>query len=388
MPDKEKRKSNPRRRLLIRLIIGFAIIGAVIAIGIEALRPKGTQIVFIAPDDNGVDNIWIADLNDPENPRQLTSISDNSVSYRQSLNSFQVGNNGNLLFWIKNGDDPQDLYFFDKDRHETYQLMVCDKGYATCGDNTHVLSPDGHYIAYEQVVEEPANVFAVNLMLYDTRTEEHQLIYEHNSHNVFGCTVCPQWIGNGEVLAYRSNGEEYTIYNVEESIFLAEHTLGYISFKPLFSNDGTRYIYHDETVGSDRPNFAMYVHSTLSPDNAIFTFPPTEPEQDFTISYRNFHDWHPDNEQVLMVEEWQQANSELQLNLYNVLTGEHDTLLQSYQGGFSNHAQFNAEGTQIILSMMNRDIGQSQIMLYDMERREEIPLSLFGYSPQWVNGGR
>lgn len=276
MSDKAKRKSNPRRRLLIRLIIGIAIIGAVIAIGIDSFRPKGAQIVFIAPDDNGVNNIWIADLNDPENPRQLTTVTDNPVSYRQSLSYFQIGDNGNLLFWIKN-DDSQNLYLFEKNTHETRQLMTCDRTYAGCTLQTHVLSPDGRYIAYEQTLEEPIHhVFTANLMLYDTRTEEHQLIYEHDRYNVFSCSVCPQWIGNGDILSYRTNhGEgDFTFYDVEQREIVAEYTLGTIYFKPFFSNDGDLYLYHDETSASDMPNFAMYVHSTFSSEDSVFTFPP------------------------------------------------------------------------------------------------------------------
>lgn len=71
MFDKTKHKVNPHQRTLFRLIIIIGVIVALIVAGVYLLRSKGAQIVFIAPDDNGVEQIWIADVNDAENPRQL-----------------------------------------------------------------------------------------------------------------------------------------------------------------------------------------------------------------------------------------------------------------------------------------------------------------------------
>lgn len=57
MSDKSKRKSNPRRQMLFRFLLIVGLLIALISAAVYVLHPKGAQTVFIAPDDDGINQI-------------------------------------------------------------------------------------------------------------------------------------------------------------------------------------------------------------------------------------------------------------------------------------------------------------------------------------------
>ena len=78
------------------------------------------------------------------------------------------------------------------------------------------------------------------------------------------------------------------------------------------------------------------------------------------------------------------------ISMMNVFTGASEILVSRANSTDYSNITFNLNASQILYTTRYPDMDQRmrQIMLYDMETGEEIPLPLFGHSPQWVNGGR
>ena len=386
MTEKTKRKTNPRRRLLIRLITGIGILVTLISAGVYAFRPTGAQIVFIAPDDNGVDNIWIADLNTPENPHQLTHYADVITFY--GLHVFREDDKA--IYGIEDSNPPNnfgEIRLLNLRNGTSEQLMSCPDN-ASC--KAYSVHPDAQLIAYQvsSRLEDRRSTLA-QLYLYDVQSAEHHLIYETQDSYANGNHMSPTWIPDTDLLTFRMGGIDnianFAVYDVQQAQLLEDTSVISPVGEPFFSMDGSRYIHQ-----SSQPNAesTFYDIRDFSNNSAQLL------ELENVVGGLYYQDWHPDNETVMMVIGLAYGFTRAtvngsNLNLYNTTTGEGETLTRTRNRLFIHEASFNHAGNQILYTV--QAIGSTetpQIMLYDMETREEITLPLFGHSPQWVNGGR
>ena len=127
MTEKSKRKGNPRRNLLLRIVIILLLIATLVSMWIVAYQANAqkTQIIFIAPDDEGIDAIWIASLNNPENPRQLTTSDWTGHSLHYEL---QVSSDANSLLFETNGTEfgtIRDIFLLDLKTGDYELVMTC-----------------------------------------------------------------------------------------------------------------------------------------------------------------------------------------------------------------------------------------------------------------------
>lgn len=373
MSDKEKRKSNPRRRFLIRLILGIGIVMALISVGIYALRPKGAQIVFIAPDDNGVDNIWIADLDNPENPRQLTFHERKGMG---GISRLQASARGDVITyhysWYENGNYPEEIRVIDLSNNQHKTINYCDI-HADC---SYQLSPDGRWLLdYQESFDGQSRIFS--LYIYNLQTDERIPINESSTrpdiqplYHVFPYV---QWLDNNELVAYSASADssEYYFYNIEQQQVIK--SIQEVRSPLFFSPDGLHHYFYDGYTG----NFEI----TVSSDSI----------QDVIVSPFYIIGWHPDSQYLLVTNDIVPRNDDTAIStyLFDIRTQGLVFLFIQPDGEWANFGmQFNHNGTQILYDRFNESYEMGQIMLYDMETGEEIALPLFGHSPQWVNGGR
>ncbi len=367
MSDKAKRKSNPRRRLLIRLIIGIVIIVALISAGYYALRPKGAQIVFIAPDDNGIDNLWIADLNNPENPQQIRTIEGYS-----STSSFQFSDSGDIALVITQ----QDVLWIDLVSGQSVPLEFPGETHINFD---YALHPNGQWIAYATLEIASDDYAFYKVMLYDSQTDETHFVADyHPWDRDFFARPYPYWVGHSDVLAFVSSEDQYNV----RFYSLTDHEL--LEMREL-SPYGTNF--NDAATIYADGNFIIFTGS----ERLEFRYSDAPETVLSATDHRAFIlDWHPDNEHALIIEGTMNTddNPFYSLILHNAVTGSQTIIRHEENDNMVYDADFNAEGTQIVFSVHNDSTDSTQVMLYDMETREEIPLPLFGRNPQWVNGGR
>jgi len=386
MTDKTKRKVNPRRRLLFRLIFGIGVLVTLIASGVYLLRPTGAQIVFVAPDDNGVDNIWIADLDNPENPRIVTDSEQGRL-----LSPFHVSETGySLLYRIGDGDT-RGLWRVNLNTGRNERVLPCDVQRQCDFIRLH---SDGEWLAYLETIEERHNnEWHMNATMYVLNMETSNTYVvgavEDTEYTGYRSSPMPQWLGQTDTLMFRSNytqdvPEPYTFYHVEENRIVETRTLDAWFPWAEISDNGAYYV-----SGGGIDLSAITVREINNPEYIIATL--TRP-----IEWREDHlyyiiEWHPDNERVLLLYQFNFRNPAQgyhELILYDVFTGNHETLIQSDTGHQYLSSTFNHDGSQLLFIDRNEVTSNHQIMIYDMETGELNALPLSGYSPHWVNGGR
>ena len=369
MQSKEKRKINPRRRLLMRLIVTIFVIATLLVLGLRALKPKGAQIVYIAHDENGYDAIWLADLNDPENPRQLTFHEESYILY------FQVSQENSIVFYRTYPiDNSMPIEFWTINLNSGLQRMfpICDTYF--CPD--YKLSPDGKWLTFEDFDDKLIRVVVQNL-----QTLEQQIIFETERGYLSFNQPFPCWIGNTSILVFRTTFDDiadYVFYDIKENriveTFSVNVGLGFQT--PYFSDDGSFYSFYSV----QQPSTGTQVVNIQHRDNPINILHQIHSLETSVL------DWH--DESVLIVETRLLDNRYTinELNIYNLITGENEILINNVDRLSSG--SFNADGTQLLYSVATNDLNIHQLMLFDMETREEITLPIVGRSPKWVNGGR
>jgi len=385
MTDKSKRKVNPRRRLLFRLIFGIAILITLIASGVYLLRPKGAQIVFIAPDENGVNQVWIADLNNPENPRQLTFHTTGNIV------DMQIANDGSTIFYTRR-------FLADSQGTDNHVLNLRNNHhnfFIHCGQenrcNEFALSPDGRFVAFRQFLSSSSQ--DSNIMIFDIEKQENQIIYDFDGNENFPRNPIPIWIPDSQILVFRANPDEdeFIFYSVEEHREISREILNIPFLTPIFSDNGLLYGFNFPYSDLDDNHYSIFrVWNVDNPDDTLF-----ELQSNISNGTHIFPvDWHPDNDSILVHNaSWEEEGAPenfMRLTLFNITTGATDTLVENTSGNiWYSYVSFDHDGS-LILYRQYTDVGEgvSQLMLFNMQTREEIALPLFGERPQWVNGGR
>ena len=218
MTEKTKRKGNPRRRTLFRLILLAGIVATIISYAVYSLLPDGAEIVFIAPDDNGIDQIWLANLNHPENPRQLTF-------HPHGLNiiSLQASQQSDVILYIVDPGDNFSIYeheilIFNLNEPDQRTVMSCE----FCSQLE--LSPDGKYIVYEQKITDDNNrQTIIRINVYEIANRQRRTLYEFGGDSYIHHSTSPDWVGYTGLLSYLavSDDAEYRIFDLETNLIVS-----------------------------------------------------------------------------------------------------------------------------------------------------------------------
>lgn len=141
MSDKAKRKSNPRRRLLIRLILGIGIVMALIVMIVKQFEPEHLYLVYESHDEETLaPNLYLYDATTGETVRQITS---NTDSDRQLY--FDTSENAPyIVYQYQSLDEMHPLVLIDlKTGNEE---ILADRDTIHANFSIH---PDGDYVAYQ-----------------------------------------------------------------------------------------------------------------------------------------------------------------------------------------------------------------------------------------------
>ncbi len=381
MTEKAKRKTNPRRRLLIRLIAGIGILVTLISAGVYALRPTGAQIVFIAPDDNGVDNIWIADLNTPENPRQLTFHDNQDGKYL--IRDFQSARNSSIITYLRdveNDINSRTLWLFDIETREHRQILTCSS-MLHCG--SFQLHPTGMWLAYAEKVYNEGELSSYQIYVINLLTNDVTPVYSVANTLILESIrfLYLEWLGDQDQLVFQSVNESITntflVFDMSEnqiirSLDLGNHheSLGY----PRFSDDSTKYAFQI-SLGT--------ITDAGSADYKITAFTIENDYEPYRLHY--LQDWHPNSIYLLMSPVGDGMRAVYEYDTVNKTT---NILMQNRDYLSYSNVTFNYDGSNILFNLLSYSGSLQIIGVYNMETREEIALPLFGRNPQWVNGGR
>jgi len=378
MTDKAKRKGNPRRQLLVRLLIVIGLVVALISAGVYVLRPKGAEIVFIAPDDEGIDQIWIASVNQPENPRQLTHHSRDVVglwiSEENSVVAYVTGVIAREIYYLE-------LWLYHIDTGDNVRILNCSE-FIRCGSVS--IHPDGQWLTYMLLEESVGGINTPNRYLHHIATSESILLHSYPAEDVLSdWNRVPGWLEDQIVYAVTNDTDTVEYISRDLSDRISENTISLnVQFLyPEFSPDGLHYAYYTADNGGIHD---ISVSSVDKPQGIEFTLQQPE-SRSFPIT--QFHDWHPDSSAILFIQYATGAGEENAISISNISSAETRILVSRAQHTY-NTASFNYDGSQILYLKFSYEDRIEQLTIYDMESREEISLPLSGSNPQWVNGGR
>jgi len=382
MTDKTKR--NPRRRLLVMSLLIIGLIIALISAGMYLLRPGGAQIVFVAPDDAGADQLWLVNLNDLEHVRQLTNV-DSPVLFTGLR---VASDNQRVLLHLVEGRN-HSLWTMNPETGATQHISDCENN-SSCTRTS--LSFDGRWLALEdhETITESLNEITLRIIDLDSGTSE--TIFSLQSDDPDIGDVLIGWIEDSGYLVYRSNPENapatVTIYDVSSDQII--DTVEIIDmagrFTTRFSPDGQYYSYR---IFQQNFRIQFYeIYAINEPDTALFS---TLPVQESTTQDRHaLQDWHPDSEHIL-VANGRSDNGVIILNemrINNILDNSSELIFSNDERYTYPTASFNYDGSQILYYRHNVESDQGEILIYDIESGEHILLPFAGAFPQWVNGGR
>ncbi|MEM9953360.1 MAG: hypothetical protein AAF846_17265 [Chloroflexota bacterium] len=379
MPEKNKRKANPRRRTLMCLIIGIGLLMALIAGAIQVLRPDGAEIIYIAPDENGVEQVWLVNLDNPENPRQLTEFE----GY-QEIGTLQISKN-NRVFLARQFQDASEfeLWVFNLYDENPKQFATCNLD-SPCS-NWH-LHPNGKQLVYLSL-NEHTNIDSIQI--YEFETDKHNVVTEVETPNLNLLDV--QWIDNSENLIFTMY--DSLSFELSMNIFDSDSTQSIDSTliekrvlsQPNFSPDTSHYVY----TGGD------LIHNLIfktGENNPILSMPDYFDENS-SDTFASFIGWHSNTNVIIehnvLIYDGVSRNIYTELAMYNVQNMTKLVLSLSDSPRNYGQASFNESKNLFIVSVMISNTNYlPQIYLYNLTTNEEIILPIFGSQPQWVNGGR
>ncbi len=373
MSEKPKRKGNPRRMMLMQVISLITIVMIALVAGMRLLSPTGTQIVYVAPDDNGIDNIWIADVTNPDNPRQLTNF-DTPIS---PFTNLQVMEAINTAIFSTGEFFPEEFWRLNLDTGNTSRIFTCDNEVLNCPSIT--ISPDGNWLAYFDRVVIDESGKTISAYIHNLENDETITLYTVEGAGDDVPFPYLDWADNQIVYQPDLVNEPFTFefYDVytEEVI----QTIVMNELQAEFSKDGS--FYSASSAFSDNPITFYSTDATAESVEALAEF-----DEERLVS--GLMDWHPDNEQVLISHGtlWDTDNHYNELSLYHAMSGEKNILFSNDDGIVYSYAVFNADGSQLLYFTRNSITNEfSPFIVLDMETGEETTLPLSGRNPLWLN---
>lgn len=212
MTDKAKRKGNPLRRLLLKLLMMSVVLVAMVSASWYLLQSSPERIVYIADDKNGYKNIFMVNLNSTNDPKQLT-YHDQPVRmlHASPHQSTIIYTTSDRILWSMNVNTGE------------------AQSHGECNCGTFQISPSGEWVAYEtgttSEYEGEGNVFQILLQVQNLITGHTHTVEEFEFVGFSWSGRLYYWI-DGNQLAYTNyplDGiEQMSIYDVEREIVIEE----------------------------------------------------------------------------------------------------------------------------------------------------------------------
>ncbi len=373
-----------RRISRFDLFVLSIVLLLIIAVVIVALIGGGTddkrQIAFLVPGGANVTNVWVADLDLPEDARQVTFAT-------IGVESFTVSPDGEFIVYAERDFESgtTELRRVNLRNGAVDTLTNCIEESSVC--TSPVYSPDGDKVAYERrTIGRAVNAGnqSERMWILDLSTADHETYPIINEPDILG--IGATWSANGNKLAFydRSNAG-FMIYD-----FVAAAN----------GDTSTTFI----PSGFD-------VASALSPDGTQFVFPEILLDENLARSYLQIADldtlqfqvltqpdenaddrasvWRPDGTSLAISRRYlsgERGTAGSQIFLLDVRDGSLDPLI--FDADYS-HGIFlwSPDGRYLVLQrslIANANTATPEIWVYDMDTRQLTEIAENAYSPRWV----
>lgn len=361
--------------LLLMAILATALVGD--------FRRPGERIAYLGPATASVQNIWLADPHDLENPQQVTFSGD-------GIYNFDVSADGRYLAFAERSSDygTTEIKMLDLYSGALRQLTNCANEDADC--KTPVWSPDGRMIAYERTElnssvpnagVSPIRVWLINLNANPITTRP---LFEDSQ--ILGYS--PQWSGNGQRIA--------VFDQASSGILIYDFTDGSTSLVPSrygdvgsLSPNGEKLVF-PEMVRKGNQMFAHLRIADLANQAFSELTPQDEPIDDTSAV------WHPDGQRLAIARKYtdDRFTQGHQVYLLDSISGDAVPLVEDriYNSSFF---EWNPEGEKLLMQRFPmltesgdfNNNGLPEIWIYDLETENLLKVAEDAFHPRWVAAG-
>jgi Tol biopolymer transport system component len=372
--------------IAILLVLGGAVL--LLTITGDPIQ-QGDRVAFLYPARDGLQNIWLAPVDDPTAAEKITN-------KEAGVYDFDVSDDGRYIAYAARDPETRlnDIWLLDMVTGNERRLTDCAAQYIDC--RTPVFKPDATIVAYERQRQnrdiEALGTGAIRIWLLDTTTAETTALSPDPQLVGYG----PVWSGDGNSIAFYS--ADITQPGVLVYNFGAETSdKPQLHFIPSqygttgdLSPSGDELIFPDVVQRSR--TFTAYLRIVeLSGDDArIDEFTSRQQPHD-----DSFVEWHPSGEYVTILRRYMDERITPGHQIYDVdvETGEASPLVVDER---YNHSalQWNPSGDALLMQrfpMLNADgspstNGQPQIWVLDTSTDTLIEIAENAFLPRWIPG--
>lgn len=349
----------------------------------------GTRILFLAPAYGGVQDLWVAPLDNPAQARQLTATSVGIYDYAVSPDGRHVA-----IAERDSNSGLTDIALLDVQQGITRPLTNCAQERADC--STPAFRPDGRVIAYQRSelnvdIAGMGGIGVTRVWLVDVTRTPYTNRPLFSDSQIVGHS--PVWSADGSRLAFYSadlNNLGILIYQ-----FDAPDPQNALQFVPsrygamgALSPNGAQLVFPELT---DKGG-AMYAHLRLA-DLGGASFrdltDPAEPIDDITAV------WHPDGRRLAVARRYNDDRYTRGHQVYLVDSADGSATPLVVDERYNSSAfRWNKDGTMLLLQrfpLLNEDgtvndSGRPEVWVYFMETGELRQIAVNALFPQWLEG--
>lgn len=345
-----------------------------------SFRVRSPRIAYLTPADAVPANIWMADVDQPENATQI------SFSPTGIVN-FSASPDGTMIAFAEHTEaGTSDIKLLDLENGTISQLTNCED--SNC--DTPVWRPDGSMVAYHRIDlntgisglgVSPTRVWVVDLT---TTPYSNRPLFTDNQ--ILGFS--PQWSADGSRIAIYDSSS-YSVYIKDfsdDSTIMVP--LGDAGSDAALSPDGKQLSFARLVIDDQTNDFQFDLHlADVESGEIDDVFRPDEPVDDRESA------WNPDGRHVVIARRYtdERTTRARQLFLLDTQTGSTEELVfdERYFNGFFS---WDPQGDQLAIYRFpeltatgeNNSIGRPEVWTYDLEADRLTQIAENAYMPQWV----
>lgn len=364
--------------LLVLLVVLalLSAIGLTAALGIRETVPK---VAFMRADADGLQQLWIASIEDPQSAEQITQAPFGVYDY-------DVSDDGRYIAYSQRDmtTGVSEIYLLDRRSDRVTQVTNCVMQDADC--TAPSFNPNGSLIAYERVLLNnefsPVGIGVPRVWMIDLTQDPPATFALVENSQILGRS--PQWSADGTRLAfYDYAATRIVVYNLtEEGDNVFDFVPTQMGVMGSLSPDGTRMVYPQ--IGQMRGYLEM---ADLERDIS-------SPLYDLDLSVDDQQTaWSPDGRYVVIGRRDLSENAArgTQLYLLDTADGVISPLLidPRYTHGFFT---WNADSSRLVMQRFQQldDLGNPynegtlEVWTYNLETRQLTRIAEEARAPQWV----
>lgn len=347
----------------------------------------GLSVAFVMPDENGVNNLWRIDPQNPDSPEQLTFVT-------TTIHDYSVSLDGNFIAYAERiADAPNrnaEIMLLNLRTRNVSQLTNCVAEDADC--TTPVFRPDGRMIAYQRMELNSTLGLGVSpnrVWLLDINGDTVTNMPLIADSQVLGYT--PKWSPDGAKLAFYETREQgiyvfdFSTESPEDQAFAMIPT----SYGTVgdFSPDGNFMIFPEIHISGSVARSTLQIADLVG--QSFVSISEDNPDVDDQEAA-----WSPDGERLLVARRYidpERLTRGHQLFLYDV-SEETFTPLIYDERYIHSYFSWSPDGRYILMNRFQvlTDEGDTtsnstlEIWVYDLQTGEFNQIVQNGYQPRWI----